>query len=173
MEDKVKVDMSDEDMRIMTAEINIKSVLQHIDNVQRNCDKLGLKLIRLGEVNTGRILIANGRKHDNSKFYGMEFDHLFYRSQILMQVISHHQSVNPHHPEYWWDGKSRGRGIHEMPEVYLAEMVCDCVARSQEFGTNVREWFATKAADKYGFVKEDKVVERINYYLDLLLEKAF
>mgnify|MGYP003427237543 CR=1 FL=1 len=163
----------EEDMRVMSAEINIQSILEHINNVQRNCDKLGLKLIKLGQVNMGRKLIANGRIHDNSKFHGIEFEHLFYRSHILKDVISHHQSVNPHHPEYWWDGKVHGKGIYQMPDVYFAEMVCDCVARSQEFGTDVRVWFFTKAKEKYGFDDCDEVAKKVNYYLDLLLEKPF
>lgn len=144
----------------------IEKVLDHIQNVQRNCYKLGLKLIKMGELETGRILIANGQIHDNSKFKGIEFEELFDGSSILRDVVKHHATTNPHHPEYWG-------GIANMPPVYIAEMVCDCTARSSEFGTDVREWFKDFATKKYGFEMDDEVGKRISYFLDILLEKPF
>lgn len=144
----------------------IEVVLNHIQNVQRNCYKLGLKLIKNGQFKLGRNLIANGQIHDNSKFKGIEFDELFYGSPILQDVVKHHSSTNPHHPEYW-------PSIHDMPEVYVAEMVCDCTARSGEFGSDVRVWFTNVATDKYGFKMEDPIGLKITYYLDMLLEKPF
>ena len=144
----------------------IELVLDHIQNVQRNCYKLGLKLIKTGEFELGRNLIANGQIHDNSKFKGIEFDHLFYGDPILGDVVKHHSSTNPHHPEYW--GK-----IQAMPDVYIAEMVCDCQARSSEFGTDVRVWFKEQATVKYGFTMEDDVGKKIERFLNLLLSKPF
>lgn len=143
----------------------IKKVLAHIENVQRNCYKLGMKLLELGQ-SEGRILIANGQIHDNSKLVGIEFDHLVTGSPLLHDVIKHHATTNPHHPEYWG-------GIANMPDVYIAEMVCDCTARSQEFGQDIRQWFDTKARAKYGFEWSDRVGTRIQYYLNLLLETPF
>lgn len=144
----------------------IEVVLSHIQNVQRNCYKLGLKLIKMGQFHLGRNLIANGQIHDNSKFKGIEFDDLFYGSPILKDVVKHHSSTNPHHPEYWGD-------IKKMPDVYIAEMVCDCAARSAEFGTDVRHWFVNDATLKYNFVMEDEVGQKIVYFLDILLDKTF
>ncbi len=144
----------------------IEAVLNHIQNVQRNCYKLGLKLIKDGRFELGRLLIANGQIHDNSKFKGIEFDELFYGSPILMDVVKHHSSTNPHHAEFW------GR-IQDMPEVYIAEMVCDCTARSGEFGSDVRHWFINEATTKYKFTMEDEVGKKITYFLDMLLEKPF
>ncbi len=144
----------------------IESVLNHIQNVQRNCNKLGIKLIKNGEVELGRILIANGQIHDNSKFKGIEFDHLFYGDAILGEVIKHHNTTNPHHPEYWGN-------IQNMPKIFLMEFVCDTTARSSEFGTNIREWLANSATKKYGFKMDDEVGKEISYYLDMLLEKPF
>ena len=148
------------------AEEKIHAVLSHIENVQRNCNKVGLKLIRSGHISLGRNLIANGHIHDNSKFKGIEWEHLFSGSHILADVISHHNTTNAHHPEYWG-------GIHEMPELYVAEMVCDVTARSQEFGTGIREWIKKEATKKYKFKLTDPVGEQIIKYLDLLLEKPF
>ncbi len=136
----------------------IEIVLNHIQNVQRNCYKLGLKIMKNGNFELGRNLIANGQIHDNSKFKGIEFDELFFGSLILKDVVKHHSSTNPHHPEYWGT-------IHKMPEVYLAEMVCDIAARSSEFGSDVRAWIKDTATKKYEFNMED--------FLDLLLEKPF
>lgn len=144
----------------------IELVFNHIQNVQRNCYKLGLKLMKKGELELGRNLIANGQIHDNSKFKGIEFDHLFYSDPLLPEVVKHHQSVNPHHPEYWG-------GIHNMPRVYVAEMVCDWYARSTEFGTGIREWIENKALEKFQFAKEDKVYSEIQEMLNLLLDQSF
>lgn len=150
----------------MEALEKIETVLNHIQNVQRNCYKLGLKLIKAGEIELGRNLIANGQIHDNSKFKGIEFDHLFYDDPILINVINHHSSTNPHHPEFW-------SKIQSMPELYLIELICDCTARSAEFGSDIRDWFKNEATQKYNFSMDDEVGVKIIYYLDMLLEKPF
>ena len=144
----------------------IESVLSHIQNVQRNCYKVGLKLIKRGDVAIGRNLMANGQIHDNSKFKGIEFDELFYGSPILKEAVKHHATTNPHHPEYWGD-------IHKMPDVYVAEMVCDWAARASEFGTDLRGWIKDKATEKYDFTMDDPIGLKIVEFLDLLLEKPF
>lgn len=144
----------------------IEAVLEHIQNVQRNCYKLGLRLIKNGNIEIGRILIANGQVHDNSKFKGIEFRDLFPGSPILFDVIKHHAETNPHHPEYWGS-------IQQMPDVYIAEMVCDCAARSAEFGTDLRQWFAEKATEKYGFSMDDRVGNIINTFITNLLSPPF
>ena len=144
----------------------VKAVLEHISNVQRYGYKLGFKLMEMGMVDEGRILISNIQKHDNSKFSGIEFKHLFYGDLLLKETVMHHQSVNPHHPEYWGN-------IHNMPDIYVAEMVCDCAARSSEFGTDVRKWFNEEATKKYGFDMMDPVGIKVNKYLNLLLSPAF
>jgi hypothetical protein len=144
----------------------IELVLSHIKHVQENCYALGIKLIKLGEIELGRNLIANGQIHDNSKFRGIEFKHLFTGDDILNEAVSHHSSTNQHHPQYW--GK-----IQKMPTLYIAEMVCDCTARSSEFGTNVREWIEQEATKIYDFTMDDEIGKQITYYLDLLLQKPF
>jgi hypothetical protein len=144
----------------------IEKVLSHIQNVQRNCYKLGMILIKLGQFHLGRNLIANGQIHDNSKFTGIEFEDLFGDSQILPAVVKHHNSTNKHHAEHWGS-------IQRMPEEFLAEMVCDCTARSAEFGTDIRQWFTIQATERYKFKMDDEVGQKIIYFLDLLLEKPF
>lgn len=150
----------------MEALEKIEKVLDHIQNVQRNCYKLGLKLIKNGETELGRNLIKNGQIHDNSKFAGIEFAELFDDSDILWDTVKHHNSTNPHHPEYWGS-------IQEMPTVYIAEMVCDCAARSAEKGTSLREWIADDATEKYNFKMEDEVGIKITRFINILLEPPF
>ena len=151
---------------MLTNEQKIEVVLSHIKNVQRNCYKLGMWFIKNGDEELGRNLIANGLIHDNSKFKGIEWEHLFKGSHILTDIVKHHNTTNAHHPEYWGS-------IHEMPRLYVAEMVCDIVARSQEFGTGVREWISEKATEKYDFKMGDGVGLLITKYLDIILEKPF
>lgn len=144
----------------------IEMVMNHILNVQTNCYKLGIKLIKKGEFELGRNLICNGQIHDNSKFKGIEFDHLFYDDPLLSEVIRHHQSINPHHPEYWGS-------IHDMPKVYVAEMVCDWYARSCEFGTSFLDWINIKAPGKFSYTEHDKVFITIKEMASLLLNRSF
>lgn len=141
-------------------------VISHIDKVRKNCIKLGFILIKMGETQLGRTLIANGMIHDNSKFTGIEFEHLFKGDDLLSESVKHHQLVNPHHPEYWG-------GIHNMPEVYLIEMVCDCAARSAEFGTDIKHFFSDVATKKYNFTMGDNVGVKIKKYIDLLYNSSF
>ena len=150
----------------MEALEKVDLVLNHIQNVQRYTQRLGMKLIRRGDVEFGRNLIANGLQHDRSKFTGIEFEHLFYGDPLLEDVVRHHSSTNTHHPEHWGS-------IHDMPRLYVAEMVCDWFSRSTEFGGDIREWINTKATAKFNFSKEDKVYQTIFEFLNLLLDPSF
>jgi hypothetical protein len=152
---------------LMEAQEKIETVLSHIQNVQKNCYKLGLRLIKAGQIEMGRNLIANGQIHDNSKFKGIEFDHLFFGDPILSDVIKHHSSTNPHHPEYWGDT------LHKMPDIYIAEFVCDTASRSAEFGTDIRDWLSKVATDKYKFHIDDETGKKVMYFLNMLLEQPF
>ena len=60
-----------------------------------------------------------------------------------------------------------------MSRLALAEMVCDVVARSSEFGTSVFEWIDTVATKKYKFKKNDEIHKQIMFFLELLLDKPF
>lgn len=148
----------------------IESILDHIELVQRNCFKLAKAILTNSksddDISFARMLISNGQVHDNSKFSGIEWKHLFEGDSLLGDVVMHHANTNCHHPEYWGS-------IHSMPDIYIAEMVCDCCARSSEFGTNIREWFEEEATIKYGFKMDDEVGQKISKYLDLLLAKPF
>lgn len=152
----------------------IRGITRHIRNVEDNCLILGEKLILLGKINLGKQLIANGFIHDASKFTGIEFEYLSLNAPTeennklkLKLAVHHHNTTNPHHPESWTGG------IKEMPSVYLSECVCDWKARSQEFGTDLREWINNYATKKFGFTENDQVYKEIMFFVDLLCETPF
>lgn len=82
----------------------IDDLLRHIHNVSSNCNLLGKRLIRDGEVEMGKILIAFGLTHDHSKFFGIEWDNLVSEKEDNEEkklAIKHHSATNRHHPEFW------------------------------------------------------------------------
>lgn len=125
----------------MEFEKNINIIIRHIKKVEDNCNLLARKL---SQENTELALrlIQLGRLHDASKFDIFEFEHLNSESAQFKNALAVHHSKNPHHPEHWFK-------IQDMPDEYLAEMTCDCVARAQEFGTDARKWFNETATIKY------------------------
>lgn len=149
-------------------------VSRHIRNVADNCLLLGEKLIELGQIELGHKLIANGFIHDASKFHGIEWEYLVTDVPVseegaklkLKLAIQHHNRTNLHHPEYWGD-------IRLMPDLYLAEFCCDIKARSEEFGTSLRDWIDASATKKWGFSKDDEIYKKIMVYVNLLCDKPF
>jgi hypothetical protein len=151
----------------------VKALTRHIRNVEDNCLFLGEKLIRDGEIELGHHLIANGFIHDASKFFGIEWDYLSVipkkeeETKLKLKLaVQQHNSTNKHHPEAW-------DGIENMPSVYIAEMVCDWKARSEEFGTSLREWIDNEATKRYGFTKDSALNKEITKYVDLLCGTPF
>jgi hypothetical protein len=59
----------------------------------------------------------------------------------------HHIKTNKHHPESWLN-------INNMPNYYLAEMVCDWCAMSQEKGNSLKGWADSKVGSKWKFNPE-------------------
>jgi hypothetical protein len=153
----------------------IRAIARHIRNVQDNCLLLGEKLIANGELELGKQLIANGFEHDLSKFRGIEFEFMAPGTLSeeegaklkLKLAIQQHNTTNKHHPENW------AKAINDMPDVFLAEMVCDWKSRSEEFGTALRDWIDITATKKWNFVKNDEIYERVMKYVDMVCEKPF
>lgn len=153
----------------------IRGIARHIRNVQDNCLLLGEKLIASGELELGKQLIANGFVHDVSKFHGIEFEFMAPGVPTsdepaklkLKLAIQQHNTTNKHHPESW------SGGIKDMPDVYVAEFVCDVKARSEEFGTALRDWIDTTATKKWNFSTEDPIYNRIMKYVDMVCDKPF
>ena len=152
----------------------IRSIARHIRNVEDNCLLLGEKLIENGEIDLGRQLIANGYVHDASKFSGIEFEFMApgvptekEEARLKLKLAIHqHNSTNSHHPEFWGS-------IKNMPRVALAECLCDWKARSEEFGTSLRDWIDDQATRRFDFDKDDKVYKEIMEFVDLLCPKPF
>ena len=167
---------SDKILKDATATMEkIRGITRHIRNVEDNCLLLGEKLIMLGEIELGKQLIANGFVHDASKFHGIEFEFMAPGTPTVEEgaklklklAIQQHNTTNLHHPESW------SGGIKNMPDVYLAEFCCDIKARSEEFGTDLREWIDNLATKKWNFTTNDEVYGRIMKFVDLLCLKPF
>lgn len=60
-----------------------------------------------------------------------------------------------------------------MSDLDLAEYVADCAARGQEFGTDVRIWLLDKAADRYGYKNDAEIMNKIEMFVNMLLNKPF
>lgn len=148
----------------------LENLTRHISLVRDACSLLGERLIQNGEEDPGWLLIARGHEHDKSKFYGVEREFLHRGPDVprdmLDYAISQHVRTNSHHPEFHG-------GIQNMPPLDVAEMVCDCYARSQEFGSDLRLWFGTEAVKKYGINKKGRQWKWIQRYLNILLINSF
>lgn len=147
----------------------IDDIIRHIDHVKDNCLLLGERLITYGKKDMGRLLIANGFIHDNSKFYGVEWDYLNAETEdpeLLRIAVAQHNRTNPHHPEYWG-------GIELMPGLYIAEMVCDWKARSNEFGSSLQNWIDGGAAAKFDYTTDSEIYRKIMFYTNILCDKPF
>lgn len=166
--------MSDENIQEVEQK-TLEDLLRHVQGVHENCILLGRRLRDNGEAELGIKLISNGFKHDLSKFSGIEWRFLQTRpkkkrtkkdQQQIKIGIDQHTSTNPHHPEYWGN-------IHSMPDVYVAEMVCDWKARATEFGTSLIDWIHEDALKRFSFSKDDPVYQKIKKYTELLCNKPF
>ena len=153
-------------------EKRLDTIQRHIHNMQENCQILADKFLEKGEADLARILLANAQIHDNSKLKGIEWKYLHddikvAKPELFQAALESHWSNNPHHPEHWHDG------IVRMPRVYLAEWVCDVKARSNKFGTDVRDFIKDTATKRYKFTMQSKVYKEIKELTDLLLGEPF
>lgn len=116
------------------------------------------------------MLLAKAHVHDASKWAGIEWETMHWGPDVdpvqLGHAIRQHQNTNDHHPEYWG-------GLRNMPEVAVAEMVCDWRARSQEFSTDLREFVKHDAVERFAFDTAPEQVKWINTFVDLLLPEKF
>jgi hypothetical protein len=154
----------------MTPEEHLDNLVRHIEKVREACLLLGKRLIAQGRPHFGRLLIARGMVHDVSKFYGIEWEYLENGQDVPEEgrklAIEHHRRTNEHHPEYWG-------GVASMPEVAVAEMVCDWYARSQEFGTDLREWIRKEAVPRFNVALDGPQHAWIRTFVDTLVDKPF
>ena len=86
--------------------------------------------------------------------------------QKLSMAISHHNTTNDHHPEFW------GR-IHEMPRWAVVEMVCDWKSRSEEFGSSLHGYIKDQATKRWRFSERNPIYRTIMEFVNMLCDKPF
>jgi len=149
---------------------HIANTLRHIEGVRDACDLLGHRLIDHGESDLGLDLIGLGLIHDYSKLHNkVEFTYLrenFKGTAEFDNALTSHVTTNLHHPEAW-------HGIEKMPRVYVAEMVCDWKARSEEFGSDLMEWIRRSATVRFAFSKRSRIWAEIKELTGILLDRPF
>lgn len=147
---------------------HVEDIIQHKERVKNNALILAKRLAERGERQFAKSLIKAAYEHDASKFFGIEFDNLRRDSpkDKLKQAHIQHVETNQHHAEFWG-------GIENMGRLFIAELVCDLKARSEEFGTDLREYVKGDFSNKNGLNCSCKVYKTIKDYLDLLLESPF
>jgi hypothetical protein len=155
---------------MFTAEEHLDNLVRHIELVREACLLLGRRLMKKGRKEFGRLVIARGFVHDASKFYGSEWRYLHAGKDVpkdkLEDAIRQHQETNQHHPEYWG-------GVEHMPDLAVAEMVCDWYARAQEFGTGLRDWIRDQAMERFKIKPATRQHQWITEFVDMLLEDPF
>lgn len=149
---------------------HLNSIIRHINKVRENCYILSDRLIKNGEFTLAKDLLALGLQHDVSKIKNeVEWKYLrdkYKDTTEFKLALESHLSSNPHHPEFWQD-------VTQIPRVYIYEMVADWKARSEEFGTDLREWIKNSALERYNISPQGRVYKEIKHALDLLLDKPF
>lgn len=161
--DILKIESNDKD--------HLQKVLRHISKVTDNCNVMAQKLIELDQLPLAKELISLGQIHDNSKLSNAT-EWLYLRdeysgSKEFQLALESHWSNNPHHPEHWLNG------ISDMSLPHIGEMVADWKARSEEFGTDLKDWVKNSACEKYCISLQGKKWKEIKMFLNLILEKPF
>jgi hypothetical protein len=97
-------------------------------------------------------------------------------SQEVTNATLHHIKHNRHHPEYWLEDKEEANinqndrdksdkvvDASKMEDLYIAEMVCDWQAMSEELKTNtVREWYNKVNGVRWSFSdKQNKLIDKL------------
>jgi len=130
----------------------------HIERVQKYADRVSKHFNEFKELSD---IVDN---HDDSKWKepeytpylyitwsykckreGVEFDVPESIKDKMHRATTHHVLNNKHHPEYWCglddvisktDRDSTHKQIDgtQMPDIYIAEMVCDWSAMAEEYG---------------------------------------
>src|SRR5438105_1407487 len=153
---------------MVTQSEHLENLLRHKEKVKDSAIFLAHQLIKQSRTKLARKLIARGYSHDNSKLEReIEWRSLHVGSDVpknLLDVgINHHQKYNRHHPLYH-------HGFDKMDELSVAELSCDILSRSQEFGTDLRKWIEDIAIIRYSIDKTCVQYKWLMEFVDLLLE---
>ena len=128
-------------------------IKEHIQNVRNSYNTRKSKIQLVLGLSEGDMQELENRikNHDNSKWSNDEFD--AYRRHFhsvsdkekedseedFKKAWKHHYTVNDHHPEYWKNT--------DMPNIAIAELICDWEAMSRKFGGNPLEYFEKNKAE--------------------------
>lgn len=96
---------------------------------------------------------------------GIDFQVNEFEQEQMHQATIHHVKTNKHHPEFWSKEEKcinkddRDKPISlidstEMPMIYIAEMVCDWLAVSEERGSSVKDWADSNINIRWKFNQE-------------------
>lgn len=147
----------------------------HKGIVSEVCNKFADYLELNGQVTDAEDLRQRARYHDNSKITNKdEFraltsiindksclkDANSRLSQFKQDAIELHWANNEHHPEHY-------DNINDMPSGARKEFVCDCCARSIQYGTDLVEFMTTRLNERFNF--SDIIKEEILYNCKLVL----
>lgn len=146
----------------------VQDHLEHLAAFFDSAKHLAMKLFDEGEIDLGRLLLANSLNHDRSKLFGVEWEVIILgnKTELLKTAVEQHNHTNEHHPEYFGS-------IHKMDDVHIAEMVCDWRSRSSKFGTSLRDWIDQEATERYQFTKTDPVYAKIMRFVAMILDEPY
>lgn len=112
---------------------------------------------------------------------GKKYDPPQKMKDAMNNATFHHIVSNPHHPEFWDKNLSKDAYNREnrdepgkkmvdakrMHDLYIAEMVCDWTAMSEEKGTSLRGWADKNVNVRWGFNdKQSKLIYSLIDYLE-------
>lgn len=150
----------------------LESLIRHIKLVREAAWLLATRLWERndeGDQEFSKRLLVNVASHDDTKFFGIEWTDLRQNNpdtEKLKLAHQQHLASNAHHPENWG-------GLNSMPDLMIAEMVCDWKARSDEKGSDLRDWIKNAAVEKYSISPQGRAYKKIKEYVDLLLDPPF
>lgn len=150
----------------------LESLIRHIKLVREAAWLLATRFWERneeGDQEFAKRLMVNVGSHDDTKFFGIEWTDLRPNnsdSEKLTLAHQQHLASNSHHPENWG-------GLNSMPDLTIAEMVCDWKARSDEKGSDLRDWIKNAAVEKYSISPQGRAYKKIKEYVDLLLDPPF
>ena len=143
-----------------------RKIVAHIQRVHENGIKLCEELIKESRERFARRVQVEIFKHDLSKLEDFEFSRLSSQKEDEIKVgVEHHRTVNPHHIQFYDDYK-------QIPEVQLACMACDLKARSEEFGSDVKQYFKKFCADNE-ITTNTNFYKKVTGFLNLIIEDKF
>jgi len=162
--------------------IFIKRMSAHIEKVRSNA-----KIIQ-DQIKFPENLYNFTENHDELKFLNPELiPYIDLTMENLKKEISpnyvrninaspsilHHVINSSHHPEFYHPTKDslKELGVEKinalsMPDFFIAEMICDWKAMSQELNTNIYVWIKTNVGKRWLF--SEKQQELIMQYAKLL-----